>query len=42
MGHNKTKLSGAEKKNNLMCTKLPSAPSLPVHISPIVGQHYVS
>lgn len=41
MGHNKTKLSGAEK-NNLMCTKLPSAPSLPVHISPIVGQQYVS
>jgi len=41
MGHNETMLSGAEKNNNLMCAKLLSAPSLTVHISPIVVQHCV-
>lgn len=41
MGHNETMLTGAEK-NNLMCAKLLSAPSLTMHISPTVGQHCVS
>lgn len=41
MGHNETMLSGAEKNNNLMCAKLQSAPSLTVHISPILVQHCV-
>lgn len=31
-----------QKKNNLMRAKILNAASLSVHISPIVGQHYVS